>query len=139
MDEQTDRAEPPPWSLAPVVRGGMSEPKGPEMTKLTLTDREEDDPEPDRARRRHDDNVFIRLWLPIILVTITLFGSGRDGFGWVFGRESKEREMTAQIESLKGDVLRLREEVVRKDIYTLTMQNINDRLASIDKKLSERR
>lgn len=112
--------------------------RGDDMTNLTLTDREELEPD-DRPRRRSDDNTFVRYWLPFVLVAISLFGSGRDGFGWIFGRESKEHELEVQISRMQADIDQLRSDAVRKDIYSLTIQTISDRLASIDRKLSERR
>ncbi len=118
------------------------------MTKLMLTDSE---PEPEsRPKRRSDDNLIVKHWLPLVLVVITLFGTGRDGFGWIFGRESNERQMAAEIVQLRAELAAqvvkanaaedaASRTYVRQDVYSITLENINARLASIDRKLSEQK
>lgn len=108
-----------------------------DMTSLHLEDHH------DQGQSR-GDNIFVRHWLGIVVLAISIFSGSRDGFGWIFGRESKEREMNAQIERLTTELQTARREAAdtyaRKDLLSEKIDLINYRLTLIDervKKVSE--
>lgn len=95
-----------------------------------------------RPRRKSDEEKeswFSRNWLGVAALCGSLTMQAWSGGAWVFGRESRERELAAQVAQLQTEIAKAQSTYVRVDVFGAMWTSINDRLASIDRKLSEQK
>ena len=109
-----------------------------DMGRLTITDRDDENSDDDqRPRRRREDSAWLaKNWLGVLLLVGSLVMQGWGGSAWIFGRESKERELSEQVKRLQVELEQARTDYVRKDVFNAMWISINDRLVSIDAKVS---
>lgn len=78
-------------------------------------------------------------WIGLGMFAIVLYGQLWNGSGWLHARENSEQVTQQQLEELRKQIEKVDNTYVRQDVFTQVLVNINQRLASIDNKLSKER
>lgn len=94
------------------------------------------DPHP---RRRDDERGWIQKnWLSVVMMASWMFTLIWNGGTWLGGTTASTAELQRQVAQLRHDVDESRGTYVRNDVFQVTLESIEKRLASIDRKLSEK-
>jgi hypothetical protein len=108
------------------------------MTRLSLNEIQEMQPEPAVHRRLRRREWVAQNWLALLMFAAWLAGQVLGSDRWLQARTSRESELTLQVEQLKAELQTAAQTYVRRDVYAETLRRIDERLASIDSKLERR-
>jgi hypothetical protein len=78
-------------------------------------------------------------WVGIAMFVVWLLGQIVSGTDWLHTRESNESQTAKDLAAVRLELQKVPETYVRRDVFGEVLNNINQRLTSIDNKLAAER
>lgn len=90
----------------------------------------------ERRRVRTKLEQLVQHWVGIAMFVAWLVGQLAQGTDWLHTRETNEKSAREQIDALRLELAQVPVTYVRRDVFGEVLNNINQRLTSIDNKLA---
>ena len=107
--------------------------------QLHLREIEDMQPDPHPRRRQDERNWFAKNWLGVATLGSWIVMQVWSGGSWFGSSAANNAEIQRQVNQIQKDLNEARNIYVRQDVFNVTLESINQRLASIDRKVSDKR